>query len=527
MQQCSLSALAITVIGVGTIAGAVSAGQIEPLMSFQGRLTTIGGQPLPDGEHVLDFFIWDDPVSGALVGSVLDVSVTIVGGNGVTSTPFGPVSPAWFQDAPRWLSVSIDDPDDNPAGDELLPRIQLTSVPYAMRAFGLPTSTNLSVATGYVAGNFKVDGNFGLGISDPAYRLQVIAPLLPSGSGFLGTARGGMAVSGSDLAAIDFTPTSAGIGTPAARIAANVDDDAPGSKLLFGTSSDKSLGVTNTAMTIDGLGRVGIGTSSPEVQLHLPVGNVRFDDGWLRMDRGRIGLGGTTFVEPDEIGLSMRTGAAAPPGITTGGIHWNNGSTYGFSLFHDGSDALRLAGYGNGNRNFRIERMQKVMIGSPIENSNLDVYGDFQAHTVTITGGADLAERFAIHSRYHTIEAGMVVVIDPSRPGGLMPASEAYDRRVAGIVSGANGVKPGMIMGIEGHELVDGEHPVALTGRVWCWCDAANGPIQPGDLLTTSATVGHGMAATDHRRSPGAILGKAMTDLRDGRGLVLVLVTLQ
>jgi hypothetical protein len=35
------------------------------------------------------------------------------------------------------------------------------------------------------------------------------------------------------------------------------------------------------------------------------------------------------------------------------------------------------------------------------------------------------------------------------------------------------------------------------------------------------------MRVTDHELAQGAVLGKAMTPLREGRGLVLVLVSLQ
>ena len=72
--------------------------------------------------------------------------------------------------------------------------------------------------------------------------------------------------------------------------------------------------------------------------------------------------------------------------------------------------------------------------------------------------------------------------------------------------------------------VADGEHPVALTGRVWCWYDASCGATEPGDRLTTSATAGHAMKVTDVSRAPGAVIGKAMTMLAEGRGLVLVLV---
>jgi hypothetical protein len=66
-----------------------------------------------------------------------------------------------------------------------------------------------------------------------------------------------------------------------------------------------------------------------------------------------------------------------------------------------------------------------------------------------------------------------------------------------------------------------------MTGRVWCLADAAHSPIQRGDRLTTSPAVGHAMKAADEARAPGAVLGKAVSELREGRGFVLVLVNLQ
>jgi|GEM_PF-660548 len=145
-----------------------------------------------------------------------------------------------------------------------------------------------------------------------------------------------------------------------------------------------------------------------------------------------------------------------------------------------------------------------------------------------INGGADLSEQFDIRSAKEgeVPKPGMVVSIDPKRPGDLMVSREAYDRRVAGIISGAGGIKPGMLMGQSGSK-ADGANPVALTGRVYCWADASFGGIEPGDLLTTSDTPGHTMKVSDHARAQGAIIGKAMTPLTKGRGLILVLVSLQ
>ena len=144
-----------------------------------------------------------------------------------------------------------------------------------------------------------------------------------------------------------------------------------------------------------------------------------------------------------------------------------------------------------------------------------------------IKGGADLSEQFDIKAPLgFAPAAGMVVSIDPHRPGKLVVSREACDRKVAGIISGAGGVSPGMLMGQDG-SIASGGYPVALSGRVYCLVDATRAAVQPGDLLTTSDTLGHAMKVTDYEDAQGAIIGKAMTGLREGRGLVLVLVTLQ
>ena len=117
------------------------------------------------------------------------------------------------------------------------------------------------------------------------------------------------------------------------------------------------------------------------------------------------------------------------------------------------------------------------------------------------------------------------MVIDKEHPGHLKVSSQAYDTRVAGVLSGANGISPGIQM--QQQSLLEGGKNVALTGRVYVLAEAAHGAIEPGDLLTTSETPSHAMKVSDHARASGAILGKAMSGLKQGKGMVLVLVTLQ
>jgi hypothetical protein len=157
-----------------------------------------------------------------------------------------------------------------------------------------------------------------------------------------------------------------------------------------------------------------------------------------------------------------------------------------------------------------------------------NITGRVQVKVLEILGGADLSEQFDVKGIGENTQPspGMVVSIDRKQPGKLLISNKAYDKTVAGVISGAGGVNPGMLMGQEG-SAANGTSPVALTGRVYCWADASPGPIEPGDLLTTSATPGHAMKVTDYMKAQGAVIGKAMSGLAEGRGLVLVLVSLQ
>jgi len=98
-----------------------------------------------------------------------------------------------------------------------------------------------------------------------------------------------------------------------------------------------------------------------------------------------------------------------------------------------------------------------------------------------------------------------------------------YDTKVAGIVAGAKALGYGVRLGSDQFD-----YDVALAGRVYCNVDATGQGVEPGDMLTTSATPGHAMKSTDVSRAHGAILGKAMETLKKGqKGQILVLVTLQ
>jgi len=139
-----------------------------------------------------------------------------------------------------------------------------------------------------------------------------------------------------------------------------------------------------------------------------------------------------------------------------------------------------------------------------------------------ILRNADCAEDFEIAGD-GPAEPGTVMVIE--RDGRLSVSSRAYDRSVAGVVSGAGDLKPGLVLGRREGETA--QQPIALTGRVWCRVEASSAPIETGDLLTTSSVCGCAMKALDSARAFGAVIGKALAPLASGQGQIPILVALQ
>jgi len=150
--------------------------------------------------------------------------------------------------------------------------------------------------------------------------------------------------------------------------------------------------------------------------------------------------------------------------------------------------------------------------------------GDVSVTGDLLLSGADCAEKFRV-APTTVAEPGTVMVIH--NDGLLQPCSREMDPTVAGVVSGAAGFKTAIVLDYQaGAETV----PIALTGKVFVKVDADVAPISAGDLLVTSSTLGHAMRLPQNLRDRGAtsglVLGKALSSLCAGRGVIPMLVTL-
>jgi hypothetical protein len=233
-------------------------------------------------------------------------------------------------------------------------------------------------------------------------------------------------------------------------------------------------------------GNVGIGTTQTGKELEV-VGNI------------------VSRESPEALKTAVAL-AAEPDGLAS---LWTNNS-YDPSKSTKGWQ--RTINLKNGNVGIgRNEDPQEKLV----VDGNILATGDVQL------AGADCAEEFRIEES-SLLEPGTVMVIGNEET--LQHCTEAYDHRVAGILSGAGDMKPGIILGKQRSEQT--RQPLALTGKVFCKVDAQYSSIGVGDLLTTSPTPGHAMKAVDSLKSFGAVIGKALRPLKEGQGLIPVLIGL-
>ncbi len=384
---------------------------------------------------------------------------------------------------------------------------------------------NLFVATGgsdplYLGTNntprvtiLPTSGNVGIGTSAPNSKLEVAGQIHSTSTGFKfpdGTVQTTAAAGGGGGGTITGVTAGAGLsgGGSSGSVTLNVG---------------AGTGVSVAADTIS----VNYGsTAGTSVQ-----GNTSMT---VTAGTGMSGGGAVTLGAGGSVTLTN-----ADPGSSQS-IFKNIGNAAGTTQFSAGSnsDTLRFAGSGGTSVSFD-GATKKVTIdasASTIQAANVTA-GQFGQNTgggnytfpgnVTVNGNInakyqDVAEWV---ESSQLLSAGTVVVLDETRSNQVVASSQAYDTRVAGVIS----LQPGLTLGESGA----GKVLVATTGRVKIKVDASAGPIKIGDLLVTSDKEGIAKKSDPlmlggvqiHR--PGTLIGKALEPLAKGTGEILVLLSLQ
>ena len=287
-------------------------------------------------------------------------------------------------------------------------------------------------------------------------------------------------------------------------------------------ADDAGIATTDEVMRIKSNGNVGIGTTNP--------------NGTTEIAKNVIGFSSTSHLvlynshETDGDYSGILFGSRSVPGNR--GRSWFGAVRTGDFGVNDFVFLLNPAADGTGiattDEVMRIKSNGNVGIGATNPTSKLHVAGDAKI-TGDLTVDGNIAAKYQDVAEWvrtpTPLAAGTVVVIDPLESNRVLPSSQSYDTRIAGVVSS----QPGIILGEAGED----KAKVAHSGRVKVKVDAQFGPISVGDLLVSSATTGYAMRSTLiemngislHR--PGTIVGKALEPLKEGEGEILVLLTLQ
>jgi len=202
---------------------------------------------------------------------------------------------------------------------------------------------------------------------------------------------------------------------------------------------------------------------------------------------------------------------AGTPEVTLFGAGGGSGEPKESTVHLRGTDAtVRAGGNGVDGRVLVLGKDSKARIS--LEGSTGDI----------VLSNADCAEEFDVDED-EDIAPGTVMILD--NDDKLRKCAAAYDRRVAGVFSGAGEYKPAIVL--DRRNGPGRRIPIALLGKTCCQVDAQYGSVERGDLLTTSPTLGFAMKAGDPARAFGAVIGKALRPLAEGRGLIPILVALQ
>jgi len=239
-------------------------------------------------------------------------------------------------------------------------------------------------------------------------------------------------------------------------------------------------------------------------------GRSETDDGVV--GEGRRGVVGTSETFQGVFGHSVENAGVVGESVKFHAVFGishdpNNGGVFGTNKNGFGVVGESATGVGVRGKGGRL---------AGFFEGNVEVTGDIRL------ANADCAEDFDIADGAR-LEPGTVMVLGDE--GALHQSHRPYDKRVAGVISGAGDYKPGIVL--DKRPSQPQRQPVALLGKVYCKVDAQYASIEVGDLLTTSATPGYAMKVGQPLRALGTVIGKALRPLKEGQGLIPILIALQ
>ncbi len=352
---------------------------------------------------------------------------------------------------------------------------------------------------------FPSSGNAGVGTTSPADQFEVV-----SGNRKVGLNTG---VSGAG-GVVSLSRLDDGAKVAFFGISGSPTDDT----VIWGAGGSTEVRFVSGGLSSSGFGFYENMTVTTAFAATRPTPVLKIDG------NGNMGIGTTTPLQRLQIGSNTGSSTTTPDAVSLGATYSNvAGANPKLRLFDNNAGAVYGLGVSNSQLDFMVPATARyVWSVNGAEKMRLDDSGN-----LTVVGNInakyqDVAEWVPASEQ---IPAGTVVVLDSTKSNEVISSTQAYDTRVAGVVS----EQPGIVLGERGV----GKVLVATTGRVKVKVDASRVPIHIGDLLVTSDVSGLAMKSEPieiqgrQMHAPGTLIGKALEPLGKGTGEILVLLSLQ
>jgi hypothetical protein len=459
--------LALAAGGAGAIYGQTTpATTVATKINYQGRLTDPGGMPL-DGSFSMRFQILDALSGGTLVWDSGTVSVDV--DRGLFNVELA-VDATYFDGQGLWLRTKVND-------EWLSPRQSLLPVPYA-----------LSLRPG--AQIERTESGTALRLANTATGSALMAES-SNGYGVYGQSENGYAVIGTDGGSQQgkgyggYFTSNTGIGVYGYSSATRVwqNQYAPG---VYGRSLN-GVGVYGLAEG-DNAGVVGRSSNSHGVYGY--AGGSTADSGYggfftSYQYRGLYARGHQNYYA----GYFVNPGGSSRAGLYVDGTLYTTGGKTGYVVdvaLNQGPEKLETGDV-------------VVIVG----------YGDPVAGDIPV---------ITVHKAKEEGSTGVAGVVDQPL---VVPAADV-DNADAVPKPAFDSARIAESTAVSGGEYLS---MVTLGAFKAIKVDASFGAIRAGDLLIASSNPGFAMRADEPR--VGAVIGKALDGLADGRGEIPVMVTLQ
>ncbi len=537
--------------------------QVPRTISYQGILTDISGNPVPDGNKNISVNLYANITGGSPIFSESQSVTVIKGRYTLIIGGVNPIPPNLSFNNGYFLSVSID------GGSELAPRTALTSAPYAIHAAiadgvsqnaaGIVTSLN------NLSGVLNLQGGGGTTITSNGHTLTISS----SGSGGNGiqglqSSDGTLTVlsSSGPIADVRLTPSAvttkyiADASVTVAKISADGGDI--GQVLTsngFGVAVWKNPGgiilpyssTTNLSSAAFTLSNTGTGTAIVGVQNNNGTINGYGVQGIH--SGGGAGVFGQSTNGAGVSGLSSAGNSGLFSNITAGNTAATlsvvtNGSGAAISSTASGSGraglftinqstnssaALESTTNGTGGTTLKLNHTGTggniaIFQSANTNVARIDKTGKGFFNGGTQTSGADVAEAFAVVGKRSDYEPGDVLVIASGYRRTVEKCSKPYAVNVIGV----HATKPGVLLSERDVEAnADDLVPMGVVGVLPTKVCNEGGIINAGDLLVTSSRLGYAMKADPEKLKFGMVIGKALEVFSGDIGLIEVFVNVK